>query len=60
MYIYNGVCKIEIIVAACAHIHSREPRAQAYVPLLESFGLETDIRTFTMGQASVLSQFDHW
>ena len=33
---------------------------KAYVPVLDSFGLETDLRTFTQGQAMVLSVFDHW
>jgi U5 small nuclear ribonucleoprotein component len=27
---------------------------------LESFGFETDLRTATVGQAMVLSIFDHW
>ena len=30
------------------------------IPALESFGFETDIRTSTVGQAMVLSWFDHW
>lgn len=32
----------------------------ANVPALDSFGLETDIRTNTAGQAFCLSWFDHW
>lgn len=31
-----------------------------YMPIIESFGFETDIRTFTSGQAMVLQCFDHW
>jgi len=32
----------------------------AYLPVLDSFGFETDLRTFTQGQAMVFSVFDHW
>lgn len=31
-----------------------------YMPLLDSFGFETDLRTFSQGQAMVYSVFDHW
>jgi 116 kDa U5 small nuclear ribonucleoprotein component len=31
-----------------------------FIPLLDSFGFETDLRTFTQGQAMVFSVFDHW
>ena len=30
------------------------------IPALESFGFETDLRTATIGQAMVLTAFDHW
>jgi 116 kDa U5 small nuclear ribonucleoprotein component len=33
---------------------------KGYLPVLDSFGFETDLRTFTQGQAMVLSVFDHW
>jgi U5 small nuclear ribonucleoprotein component len=33
---------------------------EAFVPLIESFGFETDLRTHTQGQAFALSVFDHW
>eukprot|EP00538_Stauroneis_constricta_P000158 CAMPEP_0119551688 /NCGR_PEP_ID=MMETSP1352-20130426/4873_1 /TAXON_ID=265584 /ORGANISM="Stauroneis constricta, Strain CCMP1120" /LENGTH=1046 /DNA_ID=CAMNT_0007597789 /DNA_START=65 /DNA_END=3205 /DNA_ORIENTATION=+ len=33
---------------------------RGYVPVLDSFGFETDLRTFTQGQAMVYSVFDHW
>ncbi|KJP87785.1 hypothetical protein AK88_02541 [Plasmodium fragile] len=32
----------------------------AYLPAIESFGFETDLRTHTSGQAFCLSMFDHW
>src|SRR6185437_10129196 len=32
----------------------------AYLPLIDSFGFETDLRTHTNGQAFCLSTFDHW
>lgn len=33
---------------------------KAFVPVIDSFGLETDIRAHTQGQAFCLSVFDHW
>ena len=33
---------------------------KAYIPVIDSFGFETDIRIFTQGQAIVHSVFDHW
>jgi len=30
------------------------------IPAIESFGFETDLRTYTMGQAMVLQQYSHW
>ena len=49
------------------HIVSDRPIAgtplytvNAYLPVIDSFGFETDIRTFTQGQGMVYSVFDHW
>ncbi len=33
---------------------------KAYLPVIESFGFETDLRSHTQGQAFSLSVFDHW
>ncbi|XP_008812731.1 110 kDa U5 small nuclear ribonucleoprotein component CLO-like [Phoenix dactylifera] len=33
---------------------------KAYLPVIESFGFETDLRYHTQGQAFCLSVFDHW
>ena len=33
---------------------------KAFLPVLESFGFETDLRYHTQGQAFCLSVFDHW
>lgn len=33
---------------------------KAYLPVLDSFGFETDLRTFTQGQAMCFATFDHW
>lgn len=33
---------------------------RGYLPVLDSFGFETDLRLFTQGQAIVSSVFDHW
>lgn len=32
----------------------------AYLPAMESFGFETDLRTHTSGQAMCMTDFDHW
>lgn len=32
----------------------------AFIPLIDSFGFETDLRTHTQGQAFCVSVFDHW
>jgi U5 small nuclear ribonucleoprotein component len=33
---------------------------KGFIPVLDSFGFETDLRLFTQGQAMVFSVFDHW
>mmetsp|Transcript_5060 Transcript_5060/g.7322 ORF Transcript_5060/g.7322 Transcript_5060/m.7322 type:complete len:1028 (-) Transcript_5060:256-3339(-) len=33
---------------------------KAFIPVLDSFGFETDLRTFSQGQAMVHAVFDHW
>ena len=33
---------------------------KGFILVLDSFGFETDLRTFTQGQAMVFSIFDHW
>ena len=33
---------------------------QAFLPAIDSFGFETDLRTHTQGQAFCLSMFHHW
>lgn len=33
---------------------------KAYLPIIESFGFETDLRYHTQGQAFCLTVFDHW
>jgi len=33
---------------------------QANVPGIDSFGLETDLRSHTIGQAMIFSYFHHW
>ncbi|GKY98863.1 hypothetical protein MPSEU_000842300 [Mayamaea pseudoterrestris] len=33
---------------------------KGFLPVLDSYGFETDLRTFTQGQAMVYSVFDHW
>ena len=33
---------------------------KAFMPAIDSFGFETDLRTHTQGQAFCLSVFHHW
>jgi len=33
---------------------------KAYLPAIDSFGFETDLRAFTQGQAMCFQTFDHW
>jgi len=33
---------------------------QGFIPVLDSFGFETDLRTYTQDKAAVLQVFDHW
>jgi len=33
---------------------------KAFLPVIESFGFETDLRYHTLGQAFCVSTFDHW
>jgi 116 kDa U5 small nuclear ribonucleoprotein component len=33
---------------------------KAFIPVLDSFGFETDLRTMTQGQAMVYAVMDHW
>ena len=35
-------------------------KVKCFLPAIESFGFETDIRVYTQGQAFGLSVFDHW
>merc|ERR1719353_1896346 len=49
------------------HVMSEGPRPgtplhllKAFVPVIDSFGFETDLRSHTQGQAFCLSTFDHW
>lgn len=49
------------------HVTASAPKAgtplytvHAHLPLIESFGFETDLRTHTQGLAFCLSVFDHW
>mmetsp|Transcript_3345 Transcript_3345/g.5577 ORF Transcript_3345/g.5577 Transcript_3345/m.5577 type:complete len:541 (-) Transcript_3345:13-1635(-) len=56
-----------ILLKRRAHIVHQEPKGgtpfhflRIEIPALESFGFETDVRSATMGQAMVLSWYDHW
>lgn len=50
-----------------AHVTHEEPKPgtplhilRIEIPVIESFGFETDLRTATLGQAMVLQIFSHW
>ena len=49
------------------HVTSDEPKpgtpfyvVKAYIPVVESFGFETDLRSYTQGLAFCQQVFDHW
>ena len=55
-----GVCRR-------GHVTQDAPRpgtpiyvVKAYLPVIDSFGFETDLRSHTQGQAFCISVFDHW
>lgn len=57
----------EILTRRRGHVTSSLPKpgtpfysVSAYLPLIESVGFETDLRTHTQGAAFALSYFDHW
>ena len=59
--IYNVLAKRR------GHVTADAPRpgtpiftVQAFLPVIESFGFETDLRYHTQGQAYCQSVFDHW
>lgn len=56
-----------VLLRRRAHVIHEEPKPgsplymmRIEIPGIESFGFETDLRTHTVGQAMVLSQFSHW
>eukprot|EP00347_Sterkiella_histriomuscorum_P000437 403375864 len=56
-----------VLLRRRAHVVHEEPKPgsplyvmKIEIPGIESFGFETDLRTHTVGQAMVLSQFSHW
>mmetsp|Transcript_24452 Transcript_24452/g.24036 ORF Transcript_24452/g.24036 Transcript_24452/m.24036 type:complete len:146 (-) Transcript_24452:19-456(-) len=56
-----------VLIRRRAHVTSEEPKPGSpmtvlivELPVVESFGFETDLRTHTLGQAMVLQQFSHW
>ena len=57
----------KVLTARRGHVTSSSPKpgtpmytVMAFIPLIDSFGFETDLRTHTQGQAFCLSVFDHW
>jgi U5 small nuclear ribonucleoprotein component len=57
----------DILLRRRAHTIMEEPKVgtplhqlKIEIPVIESFGFETDLRTYTVGQAMVLQFFSHW
>ena len=57
----------QVLARRRGHVTNEGPRAgtplhtiKAYLPVIDSFGFETDLRSHTQGQAFSLSVFDHW
>ena len=50
-------CPVIILIF---HLFFSSTEFQAFLPVIESFGFETDLRYHTQGQAFCLSAFDHW
>ena len=60
-------CTYEVLGKRRGHVTEEVPKPgtpvsiiRAYLPVIESFGFETDLRCTTQGQAFCLSTFDHW
>lgn len=60
-------CTYEVLGKRRGHVTEEIPKpgtpvsiVRAYLPVIESFGFETDLRSTTQGQAFCLSTFDHW
>ena len=60
-------CTYEVLGKRRGHVTEEVPKpgtpvsiVRAYLPVIESFGFETDLRCTTQGQAFCLSTFDHW
>lgn len=60
-------CAYEVLGKRRGHVTEEVPKpgtpvsiVRAYLPVIESFGFETDLRCTTQGQAFCLSTFDHW
>ena len=59
-------CK-KVLARRRGHVVSTTPKAgtpyhvmHGYIPGMDSFGFETDLRCHTQGQAYVMQTFDHW
>eukprot|EP00003_Mantamonas_plastica_P018092 TRINITY_DN2971_c0_g1_i2.p1 TRINITY_DN2971_c0_g1~~TRINITY_DN2971_c0_g1_i2.p1 ORF type:complete len:952 (-),score=335.58 TRINITY_DN2971_c0_g1_i2:2916-5771(-) len=57
----------DVLARRRGHVTKDQPKGgtplynvHAYLPVLDSFGFETDLRTHTQGQAFCTTVFDHW
>ena len=57
----------EVLARRRGHVTQDAPKpgspfytVKAYIPVIDSFGFETDLRSFTQGQAFCQQVFDHW
>ena len=51
---------MDIIYKCIMNSSPAHVEVHAYLPAMESFGFETDLRTHTSGQAMCQTFFDHW
>jgi len=58
---------LKVLARRRGHVISETPKpgsplysVKCNIPAIDSFGFETDLRTYTTGQAFCLSYFDHW
>jgi hypothetical protein len=56
-FIYRSISLSSFLLILAAALALTQ---QAFIPTMDSFGFETDLRTHTQGQAFCLSLFHHW
>lgn len=68
LYVHEVYCEVALqLYVSSGHVTQDAPvpgspvyTIKAFMPAIDSFGFETDLRTHTQGQAFCLSVFHHW